>query len=127
MSLHPLLPLLASHPQWVVEHLQAYAELLGERCGQTASAWQRRALLLALAFAMSCTAAVLGGVALMLWALIPLTTPAAGWMLVLVPVFPLAIAALCWQRAARQDVDHFADVRNQLASDLELLREAGLA
>lgn len=69
--LHPLLHLIASRPQLLADHAAAYAELVAAEFGAETSALKRQALLGALGIGGLGVAAVLAGVAVMLWAVLP--------------------------------------------------------
>ena len=126
---HPLLHLIATRPQLLAEHAEAYAELVAVEFDTARAGWKRRALLNAAALCGIGVAAVLGGVALMLWAVIPATQIQAPWALVLAPLLPLAAAACCGWAARRMDDDvpAFESVRRQLRADVAMLREVGVA
>ena len=65
--MHPLLALLATRPQLLVDHAQAYAELFNEEFALARAAWRRQVLLFAVALCCLGVAAVLAGVATLLW------------------------------------------------------------
>lgn len=125
--LHPLLRLVATQPQLLAEHAHAYGGLVGEELGKTASAWTLRALLAAVALALLAVAVVLAGVALMLWAVIPVANIQSPWALVVAPALPALVGLACAWVARRPTDDAFKDLKQQLAADLTLLREAGVA
>lgn len=125
--LHPLFHLVATQPQLLGQHAQAYGELVGTELSAQASVWGRRALLTALALCLLGVTVVLAGVALMLWAtLVP--EPRAAWVLLVVPSVPGVGAIACYllarQRSAA-DAEAFAELRRQMQADLALLRELG--
>lgn len=124
--LHPVLHLLATRPQWLAEHAEAYAELAAVELGDAASAGRRSLLLGAAALCATCVAATLAGVAVMLWAALPEMPERARWLLWATPALPLGLAllALLAQRLQRP-AEHFVDLRRQLQTDLALLRDAG--
>jgi hypothetical protein len=123
--LHPVLHLLATRPQWLAEHAEAYAQLAAVELAD-AAAWGRRTLLLgAAALCAAGVAATLAGVALMLWATTPDLPPRTAWLLWATPSAPLGLAvlALLAQRR-RRPAERFAELQRQLQADLALLREA---
>lgn len=69
--IHPLLRLAATQPQMLADHAEAYAALVGEELGRSAAAAKQRLLLAAAGLCLAVTAAVLAGVAAMLWAVTP--------------------------------------------------------
>lgn len=122
--MQPLLRLIAQQPELLVEHAKAYAELIGAQTGQACAVWKRQALLGAIGIGLLGVGAVLAGVALMLWAMLPVTTPAA-WVLVAVPLLPSIVALGCLAAARRHgDGDAFAGLREQLQADLSMLHES---
>jgi hypothetical protein len=66
---------------------------------------------------------MLGGVALMLWAVIPTPNIRAAWALVIVPAVPIVVSLLCLLACQREMPRAFADVKQQLAADFTMLRE----
>ena len=126
--LHPLFHLIATQPQLLGDHAQAYGELVGSELATQAAALKRRALLGALALCAISVAAGLAGVALMLWATLSPTPQHAAWVLMLVPAVPAALALVCLQMARHsgtaEDVA-FAELRRQLQADMDLLRGMG--
>jgi peptidoglycan/LPS O-acetylase OafA/YrhL len=93
---------------------------------QTAAGqWRRRALLASVAALAAALGFGLAGVALLLLAAVPLQAMPLPWLLVLVPVLPLALAAACALRLQQLDEPSaLAPLRDQLAADAALLREA---
>lgn len=124
--MQPILRLLASQPELLVEHARAYAELVSAQTGQALAAWRRQAVIGALGLCLLGVAAVLGGVALMLWAMLPAVQGQIAWVLLAVPMPPLVFALACLAVARRTaDSDAFALVREQVLADLAMLRQAG--
>lgn len=125
---YTLLQLLATRPQLLVEHAQAYADLVLEEIDTASNAWRRGALLCAAALCCVGVAAVLGGVALMLWATIPAAPAQALWVLIGTPLAFLTGAVWCLL-AARAAVERkpFDNVRRQIEADMAMLREVSAA
>ena len=122
--IHPLFLLIATRPQLLADHAEAYAELVATELGQVSAAWRRRALLYAVALACLAAAAVLAGVALMIWAAIPVATMQAPWALVVVPLLPMAAAAGCLLAVrSRGEASGFDNIQQQMKADLAMLRE----
>lgn len=127
--MHALLRLLATQPQLLAEHAEAYAALLSTELPRISAGWQRSALLKALAVSGAVVAALLAGVGVMLWAAAaPEVSLRAPWVLVAVPLLPLLAGAAC-ALAARSGSHHdaVARLRLQVAADLLMLREASPA
>jgi len=123
--LHPVLRLLATRPHWLAEHAEAYAELAAAEAGAAALAARRSVILSVTAISGLGLAAMLGGVALMLWAALPSLPGATAWVLWAVPALPFAAAlvALLIKQSGR-DEGSFVLLRQQLQADMALLREA---
>ena len=125
--IHPLLRLIASHPELVGEHAQAYAALLGEDIGKSAAVIKRRAAFGVAAVVLGSVALLLGGIALMLWAVSPPAAVHAPWALAAAPLVP-AVLALGLGLAGRQPAEApFDNLKQQFAADLRMLREVGAA
>jgi hypothetical protein len=125
--IHPLLRLVATQPQLLADHAEAYAQLVGEEIGRTASSWRRRAAFNAIALCLVAVAAVLAGVALMLWSVTPPANLQAPWALIAGPVVPVLLAACCVYLGRSTDESAFGDLQQQLAADLAMLREVSVA
>lgn len=122
---HPLLTLLASQPQLLLDHAQAYAALTREEFGLAYTSWRRKSLLLAVALACLGVTAVLGGCAFMLWAVHPALESRGQWVLLITPLVPFGAALVCWFMAASQvSVDPFANLKLQVNADVSLWRSA---
>jgi uncharacterized membrane protein YqjE len=126
-EMHPLLTLLATRPQLLADHAQAYAGLFHEEFGQSFATWRRWAMLQAVALCFLGVAAVLGGVAVMLWAVTPPLLIQAPLVLWVMPLLPLLGAILCIWTASRQSpTDAFGNLGRQLGADMAMLRTAEL-
>jgi uncharacterized membrane protein YqjE len=122
--IHPLLHLMATQPQLLADHAEAYADLLGEELVSASARWKRRVLLNSIALCSLGVAAVLGGVALMLWAIIPPADIQAPWALVVAPLLPLGAAVACLLAVkAEREAGTFDNVRRQMKADVAMLRE----
>ena len=124
--MHPLFHLIATRPQLLADHAEAYAGLVAAEIPRVSSAFKRKLLLNALALVGLLVGLTLAGVALMLWALNPnpnLAWPAA-WPLLVVPLVPTGAALACLIAAqARSERAAFAEVRSQATADMAMLRE----
>lgn len=122
--LHPLLHLIATKPQLLADHAQAYAELAVVEVGEFSAAWRRRAVLYAAAAFCMGVAVVLAGVAVMLWSVLPVAQMQAPWALIAVPLVLAAIGAVCLLAGrSRNEVSAFATLREQVKADLQMLRQ----
>ena len=122
--MHPLLHLVISQPLLLAQHAQAYGELVAAEIGAVSAAWKRRAVLNGAAGCCLGVAAVLGGVSLMLWAVIPAPQIHAGWALLAAPLFPvtLALGGLMVARGRADSCAAFDRIREQVKADLAMLR-----
>ena len=122
--MHPLLHLIATQPHLLGEHAQAYAELVAAEVSTASSAWKRKAALGAGALFCFGVAAVLAGVSVLLWAVVPAAQTQASWALWVVPAVPVLLAGACVV-AARGDgsSSSFSALREQLKADMAMLRE----
>ena len=123
--IHPLLALVATQPQLLTDHAEAYAELATAELALASAGWKQQAMWTAALLACAVIALALAGVALMLWAVSPPADIRAPWALLAAPLLPLLMAVVCWL-AARPSADRaFNLLRQQLHADLRMLREAG--
>ncbi|HEV8691620.1 MAG TPA: hypothetical protein VGQ91_15065 [Ideonella sp.] len=125
--LHPLVRLLATKPHLLAAHLGGYADMVSLQVADACALLRLRAWLAAGIGAGSLLGAALGGVALMFVAVLPLEQMPAPWLLALAPLLPLAAAAICWmlwRRRRSSPAGKMAALRDQLAADLALLRDA---
>jgi hypothetical protein len=125
--IHPLLRLVISQPQLVAEHANAYAGLVGEGVSQTIDHIRLRVILSAVALGLLIVSVVLAGVALMLWAVTPAASMQAPWALIAGPAVPAVAAVICLVVGMKKPVDTFAEVKQQFAADMTMLREVGAA
>lgn len=124
--LHPLFLLLSNRTQLLVDHAEAYAALIAAEAAAASGNWKRSALLHAVALCTLATAAVLAGVALMLWATVPPENMHAPWALWVAPLVPAVVALGCVMQArAASRTASFSHLRQQLQADLALLQEVG--
>ena len=122
--IHPLLRLAATEPQLLGEHVEAYAALLGEEAKEVSTSWIRRIVLYAVAGVLGLVGLVLVGVALLFWAAVPTDQYNAGWALVVIPLVPLVVAAICaFSARSKPVVAAFEKIKQQLNADVAMLRE----
>ena len=126
--MHPLLHLIAIRPQLLAGHAQAYADLVATEWPRARSAWRRQALLKVLAWLSLTSAVLLGGMALMLWAVLPLASMPTPWLLIVVPLLPATVGAACLVAARHAREGQLLDILGQqLSADLAMLQATGLA
>ena len=126
--IHPLLHLIATKPQLLGDHVEAYAELVGAEVGKTSKMWITRVVYWAAAAFLLTTFVTFTGVAIMFWAVVPTDNMNLPWLLVVVPLVPLAGGIFCVLRAkADAGQNAFQTVKEQLSADLQMLREVSAA
>ena len=125
--IHPLLRLVATQPQLLADHAEAYAGLVSDEVGKGVNGLKKRLLLNAVALGLIAVAAVLGGVAMMFWAVTPPASIQAPWALWAGPGVPAAVGIVCLLLGRSQPVDAFAHLKQQMAADLVMLREVSAA
>lgn len=124
MALQPLFHVLTTQPELLATHGRAYADLALEEVKAASEAYRRQALLLSVVIVGTGVSAVLAGVAVMLWAMLPGAPDPARGVLVVIPLLPLLCAGVCWwvlTHANSRPV--FDKVRAQLRNDMQMLRE----
>ena len=126
--LHPLIRLVVSQPQLLSDHAEAYVDLFSqEACGLVARL-KRQLVLGGAGVVLGGLGLVLAGVALLLWAVTPDSALRAAWLLWLVPLVPLLASALCLGMARQgASAAGFASIRQQIAADAAMLRDAAAA
>ena len=123
--IHPLLALLATRPQLLTDHAEAYAELATAELTLLTTNWRQQALWTAGLMCSAVVAVALAGVSLMLWAVSPEANIRAPWALWLAPLLPLLLALICGVAARPSNERAFNLLRQQAHTDLQMLREAG--
>lgn len=126
--IYPFLHLIATQPQLLADHVEAYAELVSDEMDRASSAWRKQAVLNAVALCCVGVGAVLAGVALMLWAVTPVANIRAPWALLVGPLLPLIVGMACRVAAQSKETGRtFDNVRVQLKADMAMLREVSQA
>lgn len=121
--LHPVFRLAASQPQLLAEHAAGYAGLLAEEVASSGAQLKRRITLQIVGLLGLMVSAILGGMAVLLWAALPSTSFQQPWLLWFTPLVPALLALLAlWiaQNDAAQPA--FATLREQFEQDAALLR-----
>ncbi len=120
---HPLLHVVATQPELLVTHAQGYAALAADEWRGWAALWRRRAWLTAATVVCAALAAVLCGVAVLLWVVTPHMPAGLTWVLWAVPAVPLVPALWCAALLrATADVQPWQAVQAQLALDVAAWR-----
>ena len=119
----PLLHVVATQPELLVMHAQGYAALAADEWRAWAALWRRRAWLTAATVVCAAVAAVLCGVAVLLWVVTPQVPAGLIWVLWAVPAVPLVWALCCVALLrATADVKPWQAVQAQLALDVAAWR-----
>ena len=121
--MHPLLHLLMTKPGLLGEHAQGYAELLASEVAEIQATGQRRLLWSGITAACATVGIALAGVALMLWAALPVLATGAQWVLLLTPCVPLLAALACLRVLRNPTPVAFARLKQQIQADMHLLSE----
>ena len=126
--MHPLLSLATSRPQLLVDHAAVYAELAGAELGWARERIQKQAVLGVASTLLLGLALVLGGVAALLWASLPMASMTAPWALWAVPLAPAAAAVVCGLMMRNNEpAQAFEKLKQQARADLALWREMSAA
>ncbi len=124
--------LVATKPQLLAAHASAWADLLAAEGSAALACWRSRLWLQLAAVVSAALGFGVSAVALMLWAVTPVTQlqqPGVVWVLLLVPLLPWAVAVACWLAARRQadggSQARVARLAQQWQADLMLLQPDG--
>lgn len=122
--MHPFFKLMVDRPAVITDHVEAYASLAALELSGAVTQLRMRALKTTIALSCAAVAAMLSGVAVMLWAATPPEQLHAPWALWLAPGLPAVVAAWSWWSAqAPNDTPAFAALRGQVRADIDMLRE----
>lgn len=120
--LHPIISVLISKPELVIEHAAGYAALVREEASAVGVEVAKRAVAWGVTLFALLVFLVLAGVAVMLGAV----QGSFHWSLVVVPGIALAIAVLGFLQARKPlPGKPFAEIRAQLDADAATLRAIG--
>jgi cytochrome bd-type quinol oxidase subunit 2 len=121
--LHPVFRLAASQPQLLAEHAAGYAGLLAEEVASSGAHIKRRITLQIIGLLSLMVAAILGGMAVLLWASLPAASLQQPWLLWFTPLVPAVLGVLAILTAKNREAPPaFATLREQFAQDASLLR-----
>lgn len=119
-----LLKLLVLPPELLKVHAQGYADLASQSWRQHLCALKNRWTLYALSALALLLALVLGGVALLLWAAVPLAQAPNIWVLWALPLGLLLSSGLCWAWARSLRVRPMLDdIKEQIALDVLTIQQ----
>lgn len=121
--LHPVFRLAASQPQLLAEHAAGYAGLLAEELVSSGAQLQRRITLQIVGLLSLMVAAILCGVAVLLWASLPVASLQQPWLLWFTPLVPALLGLLAlWIAHSGGSQPAFATLREQFEQDAAMLR-----
>ena len=122
--IYPLLRLIATRPQLLLDHCEAYADLVVAEATVASSYWTQKAVLTVAAACSLGVALILTGVAVMIWAVTPVITGPITLALTGAPLVPWILALGCVVAARKHGTGgSMAVLREQLSADMALLRE----
>lgn len=122
--IYPLLRLIATRPQLLLDHCEAYADLVVAEATVASAHWSRKAVLTLAAACSLGVALILTGVAVMIWAVTPVITQPITLALTGAPLVPWILALACVIAARSRGTGGNMEVlRQQLSADMALLRE----
>ena len=122
--IYPLLRLIATRPQLLLDHCEAYADLFVAEATVASTHWTQKAVLTLAAACSMGVALILTGVAVMLWAVTPVITGTTTLVLTVAPLVPWILALGCFVKARKPSTGGNMEVlRQQLSADMALLRE----
>lgn len=119
--MHPLFLTIIRRPDLLVDHINAYADLLTQEASEASHSLVNRVVLWLIAVISVAIAVVLLGTALMLGVL----QDKFHWILVAVPgvIVICAIVGLTWAKRPFS-TDHLSNIKSQLFNDAKALRMA---
>lgn len=118
-----VLHLITQKPHLLLEHADAYTDLIGQEIANAAKTWRYRLWVGAITILLFGSTVVLSGVSLMLWASTPSLLIHTPWLLWATPLTPLIfclISAFMLNRHLQNRI--FFDLQLQIKEDLALLR-----
>ena len=122
--MHPLFHLIATRPHLLVDHAEAYGELVGAEMDTVTTSWKRSAMLYGVTAFLLILGVGLAGVAVLLLGVYPTAQMPAPWVLIVVPLVPIVIGVGCLLAArTTNETRVFDNLRRQLAEDVAMLRE----
>jgi hypothetical protein len=115
-----LLKVMTTNPEWVLDHVDNYAELLRTDTVAFKQGLTKRLLAMAIFAAALLLCFALGGIAIMLWAV----SQGQFWILGLVPILCAAIALVAYiSFDSKRDDSLFSKSREQAREDALMLKQ----
>lgn len=123
-----LLKLLLLPPELLKSHAQAYADLANELMARYLCTLKNRWVMYGLSALAMLLALIFGGVALMLWAALPLQNATHAWVLLALPAISLVVSALFWWWARSLHLQPILrEIQTQIQLDIQALQQAHTA
>lgn len=123
-----LLKLLLLPPELLKSHAQAYADLANELTARYLCTLKNRWVMYGLSALALLLALIFGGVALMLWSVLPLQSATHVWVLLALPVSSLVISVFFWWWARSLRLQPILrEIQTQIQLDLQALQQAHTA
>jgi H+/Cl- antiporter ClcA len=119
-----LLKMLLLPPDLLKSHAQGYVDLASEVSARYLCTLKNRWVMYGLSALTLLLALIFGGVALLLWAALPLSDAPHAWVLIALPTLSLLVSGLCWWWARTQRLQPLlSDIQAQIALDLQAIRQ----
>ena len=119
-----LLKMLLLPPDLLKSHAQGYVDLASEVSARYLCSLKNRWVMYGLSALTLLLALIFGGVALLLWAALPLSDAPHPWVLIALPTLSLLVSGLCWWWARTQRLQPLlSDIQAQIALDLQAIRQ----
>ena len=117
-----LLHIVVTQPDLLIDHAEAYAELIDTEILTFRTIYGRRAMLGATRLFLVAMGLALAGVAVMLYAVSLPTAQQTLWILIATPAVPIALAGLCHAALRKPSAPPFDNLRRQIRADIQMLR-----
>lgn len=123
-----LLKLLLLPPDLLKSHAQAYADLASELSIRYLCTLKNRWMMFGFSALALLLTFIFGGVALMLWSVLPLQGASHPWVLLALPITTLGISIMCWWWARSMLLQPIVgEIRTQIQRDIQAIQQARAA
>ncbi len=120
-----LLKILLLPPGLLQVHAHGYVDLVGQLCVHQWRMMRKRWLVYALSALSFLLALMLGGMAVLLWGVLPIAGATHSWVLMALPLSLLAVSMLFWLWARSLHAHPGLDkLKEQIRLDMQTLRQA---
>lgn len=117
-----LLHIVVTQSDLLIDHAEAYAELIDAEILNFRTVYGRRAILGAARLFLIAMGLALAGVAVMLYAVSPHPAQNALWVLIATPAVPIVLAWICHGALQKPSSPPFDNLRRQIRADIQMLR-----